>query len=65
MLTLKASIATAILVGSVAATAGATFIATRATVAVSCPAPTVAPPAADNRGIPLGKSLPLDQGRKW
>jgi hypothetical protein len=65
MLTLKASVAAAILVGSIAATAGATYVATKATVAVNCPAPAVTPPAADKRGVPLGEPLPLNQGRKW
>jgi hypothetical protein len=65
MLTLKASVAVAILVGSIAATAGLTYVATKATVAVNCPTPPVTPPTADNRGIPLGKLLPLNQGRKW
>jgi hypothetical protein len=65
MLTLKASVATAILIGSIAATAGATYVATKTAFAVNCPAPTVPPHATDNRGIPLGEPLPLNQGRKW
>jgi hypothetical protein len=65
MMTLKASVAAAILVGSIAATAGATYVATKATVAVNCPAPTAPPPSADNRCIPLVEPLPLNQGRKW
>jgi hypothetical protein len=64
-MTLKASVAAAILVGSIAATAGATYVATKATVAVNCSASSATPPAADNRGIPLGEPLPLNQGRKW
>lgn len=66
MLTLKASVAAAILIGAVAATAGATYFATKTTVTASCSFPIPTPPtAADNRGIPLGKPLPLDQGKKW
>ncbi len=67
MLTLKASVAAAILVGAMAATAGATYVATKTTVAVNCPVITVTPPAAD---APL--ALPHSairfrcyQGKKW
>ena len=65
MLTLKASVAAAILIGSIAATAGVTYFATKTVVAVNCPLPIVARPAPDTRGIPLGQSLPLNQGKKW
>jgi len=65
MLTLKTSVAAAILVGSIAATAGVTYLATKTTVAVNCPSPIMPRPAPDNRGIPLGQSLPLNQGKKW
>lgn len=65
MLTLKTSVAAAIFVGAIAATAGVTYLATKTTVAVSCPSPIVAPSASDNRGIPLGKPLPLNQGKHW
>jgi hypothetical protein len=65
MLTLKASVAAAVLVVAMAATAGITYAVTRTTITMSCPAPTAGPPTADNRGIPLGNPLPLDQGKKW
>lgn len=68
MLTLKASVAAAILAGTAVASAGASYVITRAAmranVAVSCPQPASA--AADNRGVPLGgPSLPTNQGKKW
>lgn len=65
MLTLKASVAALILVCAVAATAGATYVATKATVTVSCPAIPPTPAPSSNRGIPLGNPLPLNQGKKW
>ncbi len=40
MISIKASVATAILAGSIAATASATYAISRLTIAVTCPAPT-------------------------
>jgi hypothetical protein len=65
MLTLKASVAAAILAASIAGTAGVTYVATRMSVEVSCPSPAVAasPPARPD--LPSGPVLPLGQGKKW
>jgi hypothetical protein len=65
MLTLKASAAAAVLAASVAATAGITYIATRMSVTVSCPAPTVAASPTARPDLPSGPVLPLGQGKKW
>lgn len=65
MLTLKASVATAILLGTIATTAGITYVATKTTVAMSCPVPSTASNSAGNRGIPLGPRLPENQGEKF
>lgn len=64
MITLKASVAAAILVGTIAASAGATYFATKATVTVSCAqAPTALPPSRPD--LPTGQLPPLRQGKKF
>lgn len=61
MLTLKASVVATILVGAMAATAGATYIATRASATVSCSAP----PSAESRPeLPAG-TVPAYKGKQW
>jgi len=67
-LTLKASAALVVLAATAAASAGAGYLVTRATlrsdVNVTCPRPSV--PAAGDRGVPLGgPPLPTNQGKKW
>lgn len=63
MITLKASVAAAILIGAVGATAGATYAVTRMTVAVTCPEP--AHVAVPERGLNWdpGHQLPQNQGK--
>jgi hypothetical protein len=68
MLTLKTSVAAAILAGTAAVSAGAGYVVTKAAVqanvTVSCPTPVT--PSADNRGVPLGgPPLATNQGKKW
>jgi hypothetical protein len=68
MLTLKTSVAIAVLGGTAAVSAGAGWLVTKATaqanVAISCARP--AAPATENYGLPLGgPPLPTDQGKKW
>ena len=65
MLTLKASAAAAILAAAIAGTAGVTYVATRMSVMVSCPAPTVAASPAARPDIPLGQLPPLQKGQKF
>ena len=69
MLTLKASVAAAILVGAIGSTAAATYTITRMSVDVTCPQA-----ATDDRRPPedaamqrfnSGQPLPTDQGRKF
>jgi hypothetical protein len=64
MLTLKTSVAAAILVGSIAATAGATYVVTRASVTVSCPSSPATPPQS-RPDLPTGQLPPLHQGQKF
>ena len=52
MLTLKTSVAAAILVGVMAATAGVTYVAARTSVSVSCPAAVAALPRKRGRTCP-------------
>ena len=54
MLTLNASVAAAILVGAIAATAGVTYVATKTSVTVELSRPNRHRRQPDNRGIPLG-----------
>jgi hypothetical protein len=68
VLTLKTSIALAILAGTATLSAGAGYLVTKATVQAnvtgSCPGPTA--PTRENRNVPLGgPPLPTDQGKKW
>lgn len=69
MLTLKTSVAAAILAGAVAATAGATYVVTKASVNVSvaCPsAPTEAVPSGVKKpNLPEGTPLPMNRGEKF
>jgi len=62
MVTLKASVATAILVGAIAASAGVTYLATKATLTVNCP---IAPMTPSRPDIPTGQLPPLHQGQKF
>jgi hypothetical protein len=70
MLTLKASAAAAIVVGTAAASAGAGYVVSRATmaaqVAVSCPAP-AAPDASSElpHSFPSGPAPALNTGKKF
>jgi hypothetical protein len=66
MLTLKTSVATAIVAGAVAATAGITYVTTKTAVAVNCPSPSVAasspsPPSA----LPPGDPVQPYHGKQW
>jgi hypothetical protein len=68
MLTLKTSVAAAILAGTAAISAGASYVVTKATIqtriTVGCPTPSASTP--ERRGVPLGgPPLPTNQGKKW
>jgi len=68
MVTLKASIAAAILVVAIGATAAATYTVTRMSVDVTCPAAADDRPASEDDAMQRftsGKPLPTDQGRKF
>jgi hypothetical protein len=67
MLTLKASVAAAILTRTVAATAGITYVATKASVTVSfsCPTPAVSASPGTRPDLPLGQLPPAQQGQKF
>jgi hypothetical protein len=70
MLTLKASVAAAVLAGTALISAGAGYAISRATftaqVAVSCPAPTVAvAPPELLHALPDGPTPALNAGKKW
>jgi hypothetical protein len=69
MITLKASIAGAILFGAVGAAAAATYTVTRMSVDVTCPAAAAddhrASEDAAMQRFTSGKPLPTDQGRKF
>ncbi len=65
MVTLKASVAAAILIGAVSATAGATYAVTRMSVAVSCPAASAAAEQPSSAGWGHGAPVPMDQGKKY
>jgi hypothetical protein len=68
MLTVKASVAAAMLAATATVAAGAGYLVTQATLrtnlTVSCPK--LSAPAVGDRGVPLGGApLPTDQGKKW
>jgi len=68
MLTVKASVAAAVLAATAAVSAGAGYLVTKATlrtdVTVSCPK--LPAPAVSDRGVPLGgPPLPTNHGKKW
>ena len=70
MLTLKASVAVAVVAGTALVSAGAGYAISRATlsaqIAVSCPAPAaVAPSPALTHALPSGPTPALDAGKKW
>jgi hypothetical protein len=71
MLTLKTSVAAAILVGTAALSAGAAYLVTKSTmqasVAVSCPAPlaSTAPSAQSRAFPPLGNLPSTTGGKQW
>lgn len=67
MLTLKVSVAGAILVGAIAATAGVTYVATRANMQVSVRCPPIAASAAApvRPPLPQGAPVPLNQGKTY
>jgi hypothetical protein len=67
MLTLKMSVASAVLVGAIAATAGATYVATKANmhVSVSCPPTAASEPAPTRPSLPQGAPVPLNQGKTY
>jgi hypothetical protein len=67
MLTLKASVAAAILAGTAVATAGITYVATKTSVTASfsCPAPAVSASPATRPDLPLGQLPPVQQGQKF
>lgn len=67
MMTLKASVAAAILVGAVAGTAGITYVATKASmdVSVSCPAPVASTPPTSRPFPPRGDVAPTTGGKQW
>ena len=66
MLTLKTSIAASIIVGTVAATAGITYVAMKTAIAVSCPNPS--PAASSPSGpsaLPPGDPVQPYHGKQW
>lgn len=67
MLTLKASVAAAILAGAIAATAGITYVATKANmqVSVSCPPAAASAPSPVKPPLPQGAPVPLNQGKTY
>jgi CRISPR/Cas system-associated protein Csm6 len=65
MLIVKASAAAAILAASIAGTAGITYVATRMSVVVNCPATAAASSPVARPDLPAGPVLPLSQGKKW
>jgi hypothetical protein len=67
MMTLKASVAAAVLAGAVTATAGITYVVTKASmnVSVSCPAPIAAAPPASRPFPPRGDVPPTTGGKQW
>jgi hypothetical protein len=72
MLTLKASVATAILVGTAAASAGAGYLVTnvtmRANVTLACPgasSPSVSTPTPAHSFPPLGNVPSTTGGKQW
>jgi hypothetical protein len=68
MLTLKTSVAAAILVGTATVSAGASYFVTKATmhtnVTVNCPAP-AAPSTQSQAFPPLGNLPSTTGGKKW
>ena len=72
MLTLKTSVGAAILAGTAAASAGAAYLVTKATVqasvTMSCPAssaPSASPPVQSRSFPPLGNVPPTSGGKQW
>ncbi len=65
MITLKASIAAAILLGAVGTTAAVTYTVTRMSVAVTCPPPSVAITPEAAPAWKHGPELPLDKGKEY
>jgi hypothetical protein len=67
MLTLKASVAAIILAGAVGATAGVTYVATKANmqVSLSCPPPAASEPSSVRPSLPQGAPVPLNQGKTY
>jgi hypothetical protein len=67
MMTLRASVAAAIITGAVAGSAGITYVATKASmnVTVSCPAPAAAAPPASRPFPPRGDVPPTTGGKQW
>lgn len=69
MLTLKTSVAAAILVGTAAISAGASYMVTKATmnakVTVNCPTPPITPPVQSHAFPPLGNLPSTTGGKKW
>jgi hypothetical protein len=67
MLTLKASVAATILAGAIGATAGVTYVATKANmqVSLSCPPAAASEPAPMRPSLPQGAPVPLNQGKTY
>jgi hypothetical protein len=66
MLPLKASIVAIVLATSITATAGITYVATRMSVAVSCPAPVAATaPPLGRPALPPGDPVQPSRGKQW
>jgi hypothetical protein len=65
MLTLKASVAAIVLAASITATAGITYVATRMSVAVSCPTPVAATAAPRRSALPPGDPVQPSHGKQW
>lgn len=68
MLTLKASVAAAVLAGTAAISAGAGYLVTKATmqanVALSCPSTSTKPAAPVRPDLPPG-TVPSYKGKQW
>jgi hypothetical protein len=67
MLNLKASVEASILVAAIAASAGVTYVATKANVKVSmsCPQTAASEPAPVRPALPQGAPVPLNQGKTY
>lgn len=67
MLTIKASVAAAVLGAAIATTAGLTYVVAKTSlqVSVGCPTAATVIPAPTKSGLPQGAPVPLNQGKTY